>query len=178
MRWPDPCSLDTMSRSRHDASRGWRPSPCSFNTIPRFWHGASLRGLRLNGILLGFISIKVAKFLHWLDVPNTTLLLYQGLGPAMLGHQRRPTIGGVSFGSTKLHKKIMPPTKKTLVYFLSWIYGAILFDIYYEVSCIWNAGDKLKRSLSSWAANLCMGCHLPAKTFTWARHWTYGPKVH
>jgi len=44
---------------------------------------------------LGFISIKVAKFLHWLAAPNTTLLLYQGLGPAMLGHQRRPTIGGV-----------------------------------------------------------------------------------
>jgi len=37
----------------------------------------------------------VAKFLHWLATPNTTLLLYQGLGPAMLGHQRRPTIGGV-----------------------------------------------------------------------------------
>ena len=44
---------------------------------------------------MGFISIKVAKFLYWLVAPNTTLLLYQGLGPAMLGHQRRPTIDGV-----------------------------------------------------------------------------------
>jgi hypothetical protein len=33
-----------------------------------------------------FISIRVAKFLHWLAKPNTTLLLYQGLGPTMLGH--------------------------------------------------------------------------------------------
>ena len=61
-----------------------------------FRHGASIRGLRPNRILLGFISIKVAKFLHWLVVPNTTLLLYKGLRPAMLGHQRRPTIGGVT----------------------------------------------------------------------------------
>ena len=76
MRWPDPCSLDTISRSWHGASREWRPGPCSFNTLPRFRHGSSLRGLRPNGILLGFISIKVAKFLHWLAVPNTTLLLY------------------------------------------------------------------------------------------------------
>ena len=52
-------------------------------------------GFGCNDYLLGFISIKVAKFLHWLAAPNTTLLLYQGLGPAMLGHQRRPTIGGV-----------------------------------------------------------------------------------
>jgi hypothetical protein len=29
-------------------------------------------------ILLGFISIRVAKFLRWLAKPTTTLLLYQG----------------------------------------------------------------------------------------------------
>ena len=44
---------------------------------------------------LHFISILVAKFLHWLAKPDTTLLLYQGLGPAMLKHHRHPNIGGV-----------------------------------------------------------------------------------
>ena len=89
----DPYSLDTMPRSQHGASpKGCRPGPCLFNTIPGFRYGASLRGLRPNNFLSGFISIKVAKFLHWLATPNTTLLLYQGLGPAMLGYQKRPTI--------------------------------------------------------------------------------------
>ena len=41
-------------------------------------------GFGCNDYLLGFISIKVAKFLHWLVVPNITFLLYQGLGPTML----------------------------------------------------------------------------------------------
>jgi hypothetical protein len=36
------------------------------------------------------ISIRVAKFLRWLAKPTTTLLLYQGLGPAMLGHLGTP----------------------------------------------------------------------------------------
>ena len=62
-RWPDPCSLDTMPRSRHGASpRGCRPGPYPFNTIPRYRYGSSLRGLRPNGFLLGFISIRMARF--------------------------------------------------------------------------------------------------------------------
>ena len=44
----------------------------------------------------------MAKFLHWLATPNTTLLLYQGLGPAMLGHQKRPTIGGAINSTSKV----------------------------------------------------------------------------
>ena len=62
------------------------------------------------------ISIKVAKFLHWLATPNTTLLLYQGLGPAMLGHQRRPTIGGVLEVLLKFIK--FPETSK-ITFFVS-----------------------------------------------------------
>jgi len=61
-RRPDPCPLDTMPRSRHGASRGWRPGPCSFNIIPGFRYGASLRGLRPNDFLSGFISIRMARF--------------------------------------------------------------------------------------------------------------------
>ena len=47
------------------------------------------RGLRPNENLLGFISIRVAEFLRWLAKPITTLLLYPGLGPAMLRQHRR-----------------------------------------------------------------------------------------
>jgi hypothetical protein len=55
------------------------------------------------------ISIRVAKFLHWLATPNTTLLLYQGLGPAMLEHHRRPTIA-----MRQMLKKIITHKVKTL----------------------------------------------------------------
>ena len=63
----------------------------------------------------------MAKFLHWFAAPNTTLLLYQGLGPAILGHQRRPTIGGVNLiyqaagkNNSKLNKRLMGSFKVVL----------------------------------------------------------------
>ena len=53
-------------------------------------------------VLVGFISIRVAIFYAGLPKPNATLLLYPGLGPAMLRRLRRESlpvsIGGVSFG--------------------------------------------------------------------------------
>jgi len=61
----------------------------------------------------------MAKFLHWLTAPNTTLLFYQGLGPAMLGHQRRPTIGGVIYqaedkNNSNLNRRLMNSFKAAL----------------------------------------------------------------
>jgi hypothetical protein len=92
MRWPDPCSLNTISRSRYGAPpRGWWPGPCPFNTIPRFWYDASLRGLRLNDFLCDFISIEMAKIVVDSSSLTQPLLLYPGLGPAMLDN-----IGGVT----------------------------------------------------------------------------------
>ena len=41
---------------------GWRPGPCPLITTPRFRCGTSLRGLRPNEFLMGFISIRVAIF--------------------------------------------------------------------------------------------------------------------
>src|SRR6185312_8171950 len=42
---------------------GWRPGPCPFITTPGFRCSASLRGLRPNEFLVGFISIRVAFFM-------------------------------------------------------------------------------------------------------------------
>ena len=51
--------------------------------------------------LVGFKSIRVAIFYAGLPKPNATLLLYPGLGPAMLRRLRRESlpvsIGGVMF---------------------------------------------------------------------------------
>jgi hypothetical protein len=91
MRRPDPCSLNTVSRSRYGAPpREWRPGLCLFNTIPRFRYGASLRGLRPNDFPCGFISIEMAKIVVGLSSLTQPLLLYPGLGPAMLDN-----LGGV-----------------------------------------------------------------------------------
>ena len=87
------------------------------------------RVVQLNGgvlvltmnFLLGFISIKVAKFLYWLTAPNTTLLLYQGLGPTMLGHQRCPTIGEVlQLGEQKLSENCLLQSNKKTSVLLIW----------------------------------------------------------
>jgi hypothetical protein len=58
------CSLDIVSRSRHDVlPKECRPGPCPLNTIPRFQCGVLLRGLyAFNGFLSGFISIRMARF--------------------------------------------------------------------------------------------------------------------
>jgi hypothetical protein len=92
MRRPDPCSLNTVSRSRYGAPpRGWRPGPYPFNTIPGFRYGASLRGLRSNDFPCGFISIEMAKIVVGSSSLTQLLLLYPGLGSAMLDN-----IGGVN----------------------------------------------------------------------------------
>jgi hypothetical protein len=89
----DPCSGNTISRSRYDTPlRGWRPGPCSFNTIPRFRYGASLRGLHPNDFSCGFISMEMAKIVVASPSLTQPLLLYSGLRPAMLDN-----IGGVLF---------------------------------------------------------------------------------
>jgi hypothetical protein len=75
-------------------------------TTPGFRCGTSLRGLRPNEILLGFISIRVAGFLRWLAKPITTLL-YQGLGPAMLRQHRRSS----PLHANLLKKFYVPDTK-------------------------------------------------------------------
>jgi hypothetical protein len=92
MRRSDPCSLNTVSRSKYDAPpRGWRHGPYPFNTIPVFRYGVSLRGLRPNDFLCGFISIEMAKIVVGSPSLTHPLLLYPGLGPAMLDN-----IGGVN----------------------------------------------------------------------------------
>ena len=60
MNW----SLITWHRAQITTRRvmWWWPGPCSFNTISGFRYGASLRGLRPNGFLSGFISIRMARF--------------------------------------------------------------------------------------------------------------------
>jgi hypothetical protein len=87
MRRPDPCSLNTVSRSRYNAPPGWRPGPYPFNTIPGFRYDASLRGLRLNDFQYGFISIEMAKIVIDSTSLTQSLLLYPVLGPAMLDQQ-------------------------------------------------------------------------------------------
>jgi hypothetical protein len=85
MRRPDPCSLNTVSRSRYGTPpRGWRPGPYPFNTIPRFRYSTSLRGLCPNDFPCGFISIDMAKIVVGSPSQTQPLLLYLGLGPAML----------------------------------------------------------------------------------------------
>jgi hypothetical protein len=92
MRRPDPYSLNTISRSRYGTPpRGWRPGYCPFNIIPGFQYGVSLRGLRPKDFPCGFISIEMAKIVVGSPGLTQPLLLYPGLGPAMLDN-----IGGVS----------------------------------------------------------------------------------
>ena len=87
-----PFSLIIVSRSRYDAPLGgWRPDPCPFITTSGFRCSASLRGLRPNEFFVGFKSIRVTIFYVGLPKPNATLLLYPGLGPAMLRRLRRET---------------------------------------------------------------------------------------
>jgi hypothetical protein len=93
MRRPDPCSLNTISRSRYSAPlRGWWPGSCPFNTIPRFRYGASLRELHPNNFPYDFISVEMAKIVVGSPSLTQSLLLYPGLGPAMLDN-----IGGVAY---------------------------------------------------------------------------------
>jgi hypothetical protein len=66
--------------------------PLPFNIIPGFLYGVSLRGLCPNDFLCGFISIEMTKIVIGSVSLTQPLLLYPGLGPAMLDN-----IGGVHF---------------------------------------------------------------------------------
>jgi hypothetical protein len=91
MRRPDPCSLNTVFRLRYDVPpRGWRSDPYPFNTISGFRYGASLKVLRPNDFLCGFISIEMTKIVVGSPSLTQLLILYLGLGPDMLDN-----IGGV-----------------------------------------------------------------------------------
>ena len=52
----------------------------------------NLLGIKSNEFLVGFKSIRVAIFYAGLPKPNATLLLYPGLGPAMLRRLRRESL--------------------------------------------------------------------------------------
>ena len=60
---------------------------------------------------MGFKSIRMAIFYVGLSKPNATLLLYPGLGPAMLRRLRRESlpvsIGGVSVYNAQKLKMIL-----------------------------------------------------------------------
>jgi hypothetical protein len=85
MQQPDPCSLNTVSRSRYDVPpRRWRPVPYPFNTIPEFRYDVSLRGLCSNNFSCGFIFIEMTKIVVGSSNLTQPILLYPTLGPIML----------------------------------------------------------------------------------------------
>jgi hypothetical protein len=90
MRRPDPCSFNTVSRSRYSAPpRGWRPGPYPFNTILRFRYSVSVRGLRFNDFSCGFIFIDMAKIVVGSPSLTQSLLLYPGFGTGYVRQHRR-----------------------------------------------------------------------------------------
>jgi hypothetical protein len=114
MRWSDPFSLNTVSRSRYGMPpRGWRPGHCPFNIIPGFRYDASLKGLRPNDFSCGFIFIEMTKIV--VSSPSLTqpLLLYPGLRPAMLDN-----IGGVTHYHTLLPKKNVTSRRPYVTHFI------------------------------------------------------------
>ena len=62
-------------------------------------------------IFVGFKSIRVAIFYAGLPKPNATLLLYPGLGPAMLRRLRRESLP-VSIGGVPQSHTSIPQTRR------------------------------------------------------------------